>query len=158
VKIVIVSSIPLLREGLASSLASVEPDAEVMTEPSVSALYLRPSAQHLDVVVVDVMHDIDLEEIGMVAEKFPGVVMLALGLPERNEEFVRRGRAGFYGYVARDTSLRELQTSVMHAVAGRQSGSPKITDGRIRALFRRRRRIAVKPSSPNGVDWTPAIR
>jgi hypothetical protein len=49
VKIVIVSSIPLFREGLASSLASIEPDA-----PSVTALYRGPPAEHPDAAIVDV--------------------------------------------------------------------------------------------------------
>jgi hypothetical protein len=57
VKIVIVSSIPLFREGLASNLASIEPDTEVMTEPSVTAFYRGPPAEHPDVAMAqDIEH------------------------------------------------------------------------------------------------------
>ena len=137
-KIVIVSSIRLLRESLAASLASSEPDAEVLTEPSVTSLYDRPSGEQADVVLVDVTQGVDLEEVGMVAAKFPALVMLALGLPEKRDEVVRHGRAGFRAYVGRDASLRELQACMADAVTGRLHSSPEISGGLIRALFNRR--------------------
>jgi DNA-binding NarL/FixJ family response regulator len=157
VKIVIVSSIPLLREGLASSLGSVEPDAEVMTEPSVTALYHRVSAQHLDVAVLDVMQGIDLDQVELIAAKFPGLMLLALGLPERREEFVRHGRGGFHSYVTRDASLSELQACLTDALARRLCRPPEIRGGLIRGLFHRRV-VAAKPPSATISGWTSAIR
>ena len=147
-KIVIVSSVRLFREGLAASLASSEPDAEVLTEPSVTSLYDRSSGKQADVVLVDVTQGVDLEEVGMVAAKFPALVMLALGLPEKRDEVVRHGRAGFRGYVVRDASLRDLQSTMADAVTGRLQCSAEITGGLIRALFNRRMAVEKPKDDP----------
>jgi DNA-binding NarL/FixJ family response regulator len=68
---------------------------------------------------------------------------LALGLPERREDVVRHGRAGFVGYVARDATIDDLQAAISDAVAGRLQCPAEISGGLIRALFSREH-----PSTP----------
>jgi two-component system nitrate/nitrite response regulator NarL len=88
-----------------------------------------------------------LEEVGLVAAKWPELLLLALGLQEQREEVVRYGRAGFVGYVSRHASVPELHAAIADAVASRLQCPAEISGGLIRALFRRH-----QPSLPPTAD------
>jgi DNA-binding NarL/FixJ family response regulator len=124
----------------------MQPVPELMAEVSVVALHQCWPAEQPDVVLVDVTQDIEMEEVALVAAKWPDLPLLALGLLEHREEVVRHGRAGFVGYVARDATIEDLQSAISDAVAGRMKCPAEISGGLIRALFNREH-----PSTPEHV-------
>jgi DNA-binding NarL/FixJ family response regulator len=131
----------------------MEPEPEVSTEASVAALSDRVTGEQPDIGLVDVTKTADgaedflLEEVGLVAAKWPNLQLLALGLQEQREEVVKYGRAGFVGYVARNASVPELQAAITDAAAIRLQCPAEISGGLIRALFRRHH-----PSLPPAPD------
>jgi two-component system, NarL family, nitrate/nitrite response regulator NarL len=137
VRIMVVSPVRLFRDCLAAVLESMQPVPELMAEVSVTALHQCLPAEQPDVVLVDVTQDIEMEEVALVAAKWPDLPLLALGLLERREEVVRHGRAGFVGYVVRDATIEDLQSVISDAVAGRMQCPAEISGGLIRALFSR---------------------
>src|SRR6516165_10527798 len=106
-RIMVVSPVRVFRDSLAGVLGSMKPVPEVVAEVSIAALHHRSPGEQPDVVLVDVTQDIGLEEMALVAAKWPTLPLLALGLLERREEVVRHGRAGF---VARDATIQDLQS------------------------------------------------
>lgn len=146
-KIMIVSSVRLFRDGLTAVLARINPVPQLATEVDITALYGCSSDERPDVVLIDVTQDIDLEEVGLVAAKWPDLPLVALGLLERREEIIRHGRAGFAGYVVRDASIEDLHTALSDAVIGRMRCPAEISGGLIRALFSHQR-----PSAPPRLD------
>jgi two-component system nitrate/nitrite response regulator NarL len=136
-RIMVVFPVRLFRDCLAAALKSMQPVPEVMAEVSVTALHQCLPAEQPDVVLVDVTQDIGMEEVALVAAKWPDLPLLALGLLERREEVVRHGRAGFVGYIARDATIEDLQSAISDAVAGRMQCPAEIGGGLIRALFSR---------------------
>jgi DNA-binding NarL/FixJ family response regulator len=136
-RIVVVSPVRLFRDCLATALGSMQPVPEVVAEVSITVLHDRSGGELPDVVLVDVTQDIGIEEVALVAAKWPNLPLLALGLLERREEVVRRSRAGFVGYVARDAAIEDLQSAISDAVAGRMQCPAEISGGLIRALFDR---------------------
>jgi DNA-binding NarL/FixJ family response regulator len=108
----------------------MKPVPEVVAEVSIAALHHRSPGEQPDVVLVDVTQDIGLEEMALVAAKWPTLPLLALGLLERREEVVRHGRAGF---VARDATIQDLQSAISGAIAGHMQCPAKINGGPIGA-------------------------
>jgi DNA-binding NarL/FixJ family response regulator len=121
----------------------MEPEPEVSTEATIAALCGRVAGEQPDIGLVDVTKGVEvtqnclLEEVGLVAAKWPELRLLAIGLEERREEVVRYGRAGFVSYVSRNASVPELQTAIADAVAGRLRCPAEISGDLIRGLFRR---------------------
>jgi len=140
----VVSPVRLFRDCLAVVLGSMQPAPEVVAAVSITTLHHRSLGERPDVVLVDVTQDIGMEEVALVAAKWPDLPLLALGLLERREEVVRHGRAGFVGYVARDATIEDLQSAISDTVAGRMQCPAEISGGLIRALFERQ-----PPSKPS---------
>lgn len=104
------------------------------------------------VVLVDVTQGIDLFDLRAIAAEWPDVAIVALGLNEHKQEVIRCGRAGFTGYVARDTPIDALCTALSDIVAGRLACPPEIVGGLLRALFRREPRT--EENTDLGLDLT----
>ena len=136
-RIMVVSPVRLFRDCLAAALGSTQPVPEVVAVVSIVVLNYRSADELPDVVLLDVTQDIGMEEVALVAAKWPNLPLLALGLLERREEVVRHGRAGFVGYVARDAAIEDLQSAISDAVVGRMQCPAEISGGLIRALFSR---------------------
>jgi DNA-binding NarL/FixJ family response regulator len=91
----------------------------------------------IDVVLIDVTQGVDLYDIRAIAAEWPGVPLVALGLTEQRQEVVKCGRAGFAGYLARESSIDALYAALSDVVAGRLACPPEISGGLLRALFGR---------------------
>ena len=63
------------------------------------------------------------------------VAIVALGLNDHKQEVIRCGRAGFTGYVARDTPIDALCTALSGIVAGRLACPPEIVGGLLALCF-----------------------
>jgi DNA-binding NarL/FixJ family response regulator len=115
----------------------MEPTPELTSENSVSALMRLAAGEEPAVALVDVTQGCDLEEVAAVAARWPDLRLIALGLLERRDDVVRHGYAGFVAYLARNASVADLQTSIVETMAGRLHCPAEISNGLIRALFRR---------------------
>ena len=96
-----------------------------------------------DLVLIDVTHGTDLEEVRSIATEHPNIALMALGLSEQRQEVIRCGRAGFVGYVAREASINALYQAMLDVATGRLQCSAEISGGLLRALFR------MEPRSPS---------
>jgi len=64
-------------------------------------------------------------------------LLVALGLIEQKQNVIKCGRAGFAGYIARETSIDGLRTALKDISQGKHAFPPEISGGLLRALFRK---------------------
>ena len=133
--IVILTSIQLFGEGLASFFNTRHDMSVVAVAQSFSILHEAMSRSVVDLALIDVTQGIDLEEVRALTNQWPTIALIAIGLKADQKEIVRCGRAGFSGYVLRDASLDQLSNAMEDAVAGRLSCSPEVAGELLRALY-----------------------
>ena len=90
-----------------------------------------------DVVLIDVTQGIDLDKVRAIALDHSDLPLVALGLDEQRQSVIRCGRAGFRGYVDRNSSVDHLCSALRDACVGRLNCSAEISSGLLRALFAR---------------------
>ncbi len=88
----------------------------------------------IDLLLVDMVPGLDYRQFDSLSADYPGLVSLAVGLPEQEAEVVRCGRVGFAGYVPRDASLETLDIRMRECIGGRQACPDAIASGLLRAL------------------------
>jgi DNA-binding NarL/FixJ family response regulator len=136
IRVVIVSPVRLLGEGLVRALRE---------DPAVSVVgivqrfggmreLLRDGVAAI--AVVDVSGEINLDEVRLFAAERPEVKLLALGLAEQQADVIRCARAGFCGYIARDTPFDDFVPLLSEAARGGTRCSAEIATGLMQALFR----------------------
>ena len=134
---VILAPIRLLGDGLARCLNGTS-DIEIVSVVSNTAeMRALLATTKVDAVLIDMTQPIDLDEVRSLAIAGPDVVLIAMGLNEQRQDVIRCGRAGFTGYVSRDSTIEELAKAMHNALAGRLACSDEISGGLLRALFRR---------------------
>jgi DNA-binding NarL/FixJ family response regulator len=149
--IIVFTPVRLFGDGLGaciSSRAGISVDAVVN---DFGTLRARLEAAHVDIVLIDVTHTVNPFDIRGIAERWPDVKLVALGLPEQKQEIIKAGRAGFAGYVSRDTTLDTLCQSLCDIAAGRLDMPPEISVSLLRALFHHHE------SAPALGDLDPAL-
>ena len=146
-EIVIMSAMRLLGESLAACLEGSDGLHVIAVVDRFSAL--REALQHaaVDLVLIDVTHDMAFDEVCAVAQAWPHVGLVAVGLNEQRDEVARCGQAGFIGYVARGGSVAALRSALCDASEGRLACPAEISLGLMRALFRPV--VADTPASQN---------
>lgn len=126
IRVLIVSDIRLYREGLAQMLGR-ESGLSVVgtTADPLGALEairdLRP-----DVVLVDQAMPEALTFIRSARSASPAPAIVALGVPEVEDEIVACAEAGIAGYVSRDAGVPELITMVQGVGRGEFFCSPRV--------------------------------
>ena len=143
--IVLLTPIHILGEGLVacfSRRADIRLLATVSDLLELREVLTRESA---DLVLMDVTHGVDLEEVRAIATEWPELALMALGLREQRQEVIRCGRAGFVGYVAREATIDVLCQAMLDVAAGRLKCSAEISGGLLRALFRMEPDVHVSP-------------
>lgn len=135
-KIIVLTPIRLLGDGLNACLAKFPEINVVSVVSDFSLLHCLLDSTVVDLVLIDVTHGIDLYDVRSLALCYPGVALVAMGLTEQRQDVIRCGRAGFTGYVARETPLEALCDALGNVVAGRLCCSAEISGGLLRALFR----------------------
>lgn len=133
--IVILTSIQLFGEGLASFFNARQDMSVVAVSHSFSMLHEAMSRSAVDLALIDVTQGIELDEIRAVANQWPSIALIAIGLEAGQKEVVRCGRAGFSGYVLRNASLDQLNNAMEDAVAGRLNCPPEVSGELLRALY-----------------------
>jgi len=138
-KVIILTPIRILGEGLHASLSRRPEFCLCATVPNLPALREALNDTQPDLVLIDVTQGIDLEEVRAIAAERPGLALVALGLCEQRQEVIRCGRAGFVGYVAREATVDALCGAMLDVATGRLHCSAEISGGLLRALFRMQR-------------------
>jgi DNA-binding NarL/FixJ family response regulator len=143
--LIILTTVRLLGDGLAASLAS---RSGVVVRAVVSTFdrLARALEDHdADLVLIDVTQGIDTEQVRAIAQAHPYLSLVALGLDEQRQDVIRCGRAGFIGYVTRDAPMEALCKAMDDAMSGRLACPAEISGGLLRALFNLH---VPEPSSP----------
>jgi DNA-binding NarL/FixJ family response regulator len=134
--VILSTPIRILGEGLAACLSQHAEICLLTTVPDLLALGEAIGDHNPDLVLVDVTQGVDLVEVRSIAERWPDLALMALGLREQRQEVIRYGRAGFVGYVAREATIDALCQAMLDIVNGRLRCSAEISGELLRALFR----------------------
>lgn len=133
--ILILSNVRLFGECLEQCLRA---DADISVLAVVSDVpALRVSLERLtvDLVLMDITQGFDADEVRDLVRDYPGLILLALGLPEQEAAVIQCGSAGFAGYVPRHASIDMLRRQMREASTGRLSCPDHIVAGLMRALY-----------------------
>ncbi|MCV9961721.1 response regulator transcription factor [Pararhizobium sp. BT-229] len=132
----ILAPIRLLGDGLSRCLHGRAGIEIVRVVADISEMRSLMTTDTIDVVLIDMTQPIDLDEVRSLATIGPEVVLIAMGLHEQKKEVIRCGRAGFTGYVSRNSTVEGLISAMHDARAGRLACPDEISGGLLRALFR----------------------
>jgi DNA-binding NarL/FixJ family response regulator len=149
--IIVLTPVRLFGDGLGACIcnrAGISVDAVVN---DLGALRARLETSSVDLVLIDVTHAVNPFEIRSIAARWPAVKLVALGLAEQKQEIIKAGRAGFAGYVSRDTTLDALCQALCDIAAGRLDVPPEIAVSLLRALFHH------EETAPPPADLDPAL-
>jgi two-component system, NarL family, nitrate/nitrite response regulator NarL len=126
IRLIITSSVRLVREGLAATLHGR--DGVVV----VDAVDLGPwgiariAAAEADVVLVDLGQTDPVAAARLIKAASPGVKLIAFGLDEIDDSVFACAAAGFCGYVPRESCADELYRAVVDVMEGRMHCAPHI--------------------------------
>ena len=153
--IVVLTPVRLLGDGLSACINRFPQMTVVAVVNDFSRLRATLGALAADLVLIDVTQGIDLYDVRSLAAAYPDIALVALGLTEQRQDVIRCGRAGFTGYVARDTPIDALCGALTDVVAGRLACSAEISGGLLRALFQMEDAPARAPGAQPDTD--PAL-
>lgn len=133
-RIVIISPIRLYREGLAAVLSATDDIGEVATcEQAVDALQLaRRMRPHI--ILLDMSAAGSATTARLFAREAPETKIVALALPETEQQVIACAEVGVVGYVPREGSIDDLITAIGHVVQGETLCSPVIAAGLMRRV------------------------
>lgn len=135
--VAILTPIRLFGEALASFLNILQTVSEVTIARNFSSLLdAMHSRSRIDLVLIDVAQGIDLEEVRAFSNQWTPIALVAIGFQVNHKEIIRFGRAGFSGYLPRDTPLTQLYQTMEDSLAGRLNCTPEISGELFRALYR----------------------
>ena len=142
IRVLIVAEIRLFREGLVEMLQP-EPGVEVVAtaagaDEAVRALRDREP----DVVLLDLATPRDTWLVRALLAAVPGTRVIALAVPEREEDVLACAEAGVAGYVAREGSVEDVVAAVEAAARGETLCSPRMAA----SLFQRVATLALERS------------
>lgn len=126
ITVFVLSNIRFYREGLGKVLAAtgriaVVGSAEATDESLRSAAGLDPDVVLLDTAMVD-----GVATAHRLAELMPRAKIVALAVPESEEELIHLIEAGVLGYVTSDESLDDVFKAIVSVVQEQLVGSPKL--------------------------------
>ncbi len=128
IRLIIISSVRLVREGLAATLRSRDSVVvEDAVDPGPEGISRIANAEP-DVVLVDVgKADTDtVATARLIKAASPSVKLVAFGLDEIDDRVFACAAAGFCGYVPRESGADELHRALVDAMEGRMHCAPHI--------------------------------
>lgn len=134
--LLVFTPVRLLGDGLATSLAQRPGIVVRAVVNEFSKLRSALIETDVDLVLIDITQGIDLFDVRLIAQEYPDVLLVALGLDEQRQNVIRCGHAGFTGYVPRDASIDALCEALSDVVHGRLACPAEISCELLRALFR----------------------
>src|SRR5262245_39820561 len=86
--VIVLTPIRILGEGLEVCWGR-HPEINLLaTVPDLLALRAAIRAHSPDLVLIDVTHGVDLEQVRLIAEEWPGLALVALGLREQRQDVI----------------------------------------------------------------------
>jgi two-component system nitrate/nitrite response regulator NarL len=129
IRLIIISSVRLVREGLAATLRGRDGVVVVDTVGQCPGGIARIADAEADVVLVDV-GETDTDTVAtarLIKAASPGVKLVAFGLDEIDDRVFACAAAGFCSYVPRECGADELHRALVDAMEGRMHCAPHIT-------------------------------
>src|SRR5690348_9823053 len=130
--VILFTPIRMLGEGLEACFSRHTEIRLLATASDLLTLRIAIDDVKPDLVLIDVTQGVDLEEIRSIAERWPDLALMALGLQEQRHEVIRCGRAGFVGYVVREATIEALCQAMFDVFNGRLRCNPEISGGLLR--------------------------
>ena len=126
IKIIVISDIRIYREGLSHVLANTDSIGVVGAADNIDDAILTIERDSPDVILLDMT----MANSCCVARKVMGICpnakVVALSVPENEDNIVECAEAGIVGYVARESSLNDLIDAVVGTKKGEFYCPPKI--------------------------------
>jgi DNA-binding NarL/FixJ family response regulator len=138
-RLLIITSIRLYREGLAETLARLPDVAAVATASGGLEALDRVASFDPHIALLDMSGQTGAEIAQALVCAAPGLKVVALGVPETESHVLACAEAGIVGYVPRDGTLDDLVSALLHVARGEAVCSPKIAAvlmSRVAALTR----------------------
>lgn len=127
IKVIVISDIKIYRDGLGSALASTGQIEVVATESKLDQAAIdRIKRDAPEVILLDMTMEGGCGVAREVMRLFPQAKIVALAVPENENNIVSCAEAGIAGYVAREASMDELIATVIGARKGEFCCPPKI--------------------------------
>jgi two-component system, NarL family, nitrate/nitrite response regulator NarL len=125
IRVYIVSSVRLYREGLAALLRGC-PSIDVLGAGDVQEMQSSLRTTPADVALIDALSPTDIDTVGALRNICARVRILAVGVRETANDVLACAAAGIDGYVALDAALDNLVAAIESAVRGGLACSPKV--------------------------------
>ncbi len=126
IKVVVISDIRLYCEGLSRILGKTDPIEVVAAENSYNHAIDKTGGIEPDIILLDMTMPDSCRLAGRVMRRFPAAKVIALAIPENEDDIVECAGAGFAGYVAREASLEDLIDTIIGAKRGEFRCPPNI--------------------------------
>lgn len=143
ISVLIVGDVALYRDGLRLALSNREEFSTISTARYVWEVLERVTTIPPDVILLDLATVNALAELRSLAQCAPQTTLVALAVPNAEEDIIACAEAGAAAYVTRDASLDDLVATIQAARQGQLNCSAKVAG----ALFRRLSAIAPERQS-----------
>lgn len=145
--VLIVAEVRLYREGLAEMLA-VETELDVVgIAPGIDDAVRVLHEHRPDVTLVDTIDATNIRLVRALVAAVPGTTVVALAVPESDEQVIACAEAGVAGFVTRDGSIEDVVAAVESAARGELLCSPRMAA----TLFQRVATLALE-RSPTSIE------
>jgi DNA-binding NarL/FixJ family response regulator len=153
-RVVIVSGLRLLRDGLAETLTRSTGICVVAAVPDAERARTAIVAHEPNVVLIDIALRDSLELVNEIhnGPRAPRIVVFAVS--DSKDALLPYIEAGIAGYVARDGSLADVVATVESVGRGETIVSPKLAASLFQRLADQRRRREMRSATPTGPDLT----
>jgi two-component system, NarL family, nitrate/nitrite response regulator NarL len=146
-RVLIVAEIRLYREGLAEMLHA-EPEIEVVATAAGADEAVRAlREQQPDIVLLDVAIPENAWLVRGLVAAVPGTRVVALAVPEAEQDVLMWAEAGVAGYVTREASVEDVVAAVQAVARGEVLCSPRM----VATLFQRIATLALE-RSPQSIE------
>lgn len=133
IRVLIASRVRVYREALAEVLSRSQPLCVVGTAADVGEVLERLTEDHVDIVLLDATVELP-QAVSQIRQRATNVQVVALAVPQAEEDVIRLAEAGVAGYVLPDGSTEELIVALESAARGELRVSPRVAYRLLRRL------------------------
>lgn len=126
IKVIVFSDIKIYCDGLSRILANTRPIEVIAAESNLDDAVVKIKQNSPDVILLDMTMADSCQIAHKVIALFPDAKIVALAVPENEDNIVECAEVGIAGYVAREASLDELIDTVIGTKKGEFCCPPKI--------------------------------